>query len=184
MMPTTGDHSFLEATRRELAVFTSDMMGAQRYVDQFGSAGRLRALMRLSRQARLRDLVETSPLPSMLIDPRPGLRIVESNAAYAAATLTTPQRTAGEKLFTVFPDNPATPTADGVSNLFESLHKTAQTGQMHVMGTQRYDVRDANGDFVIRHWHPRNIPIFDDAGQLIYLLHQAQVVEGGDPQQV
>jgi len=178
-MPTTGDQSFLEATRREMAIFASDMMGAQRYVDQFAARSRLQSLLRFSRQRQARDILEITPAPAMLLDPRPGLRIVDSNAAYAAATLTDRQRTSGEKLFQVFPDNPSTPTADGVSNLFESIHKAAQSGTTHVMPLQRYDVRDDNGDFVIRYWRPRNVPIFDERGKLIFVLHQAEMIDEG-----
>jgi hypothetical protein len=39
------------------------------------------------------------------------------------------------------------------------------------MKVQRYDVRDAAGDFAERHWRPINTPIFDDTGRLLYLLH-------------
>lgn len=179
-MPATGDQSFLEATRREMAIFASDMMGAQLHVDQFNARSRVKLLLRFSHQRQAREIVETSSLPSMLLDPRPGLRIVDTNAGYAAATLTDRHRTAGEKLFEVFPDNPSMPTADGVSNLFESIHKAAQAGTTHVMAPQRYDVRDENGDFVIRYWRPRNIPIFDERGRLIYVLHQAEMLEDGN----
>ena len=180
-MAMTGDQSFLEATRREMAIFASDMMGAQRYVDQFAARHRLQTLLRFSRQRQAREILEATTLPSMLLDPRPRLHIIETNAAYAAAPLTDRHRTAGEKLFDVFPDNPSTPTADGVSNLFESIHKAAQSRATHVMPVQRYDVRDESGDFVVRYWRPRNIPIFDERGKLIFVLHQAEMVGIGRP---
>jgi hypothetical protein len=44
------------------------------------------------------------------------------------------------------------------------------------MTLQRYDVRDARGMFVERHWRPSNTPIFAENGQLLYVLHQVQEV--------
>ena len=109
----------------------------------------------------------------MVIDPRPGLHIVDINDAYAAATLTARAKAAGGKLFDVFPDNPDDPDADGVSNLYESIQRAANRGEPHTMMLQRYDVRDAGGQFVRRYWRPVNTPVFDDAGRLVYILHSA-----------
>jgi PAS domain-containing protein len=158
----------LEETRRELALFASDMMGAQSYVGQFRRRG-----SPLTERRLFRDLIEAAPLPYMVIDPRPGLHIVDVNDAYAAATLTGRSQVAGAKLFDVFPDNPADPRADGVSNLYESIQRAAQRGQPHAMTLQRYDVRDAGGAFVERYWRPVNTPVFDEGGRLAYILHFA-----------
>ena len=38
-----------------------------------------------------------------------------------------------------------------------------------------------SGDFVVRYWRPRNIPIFDERGKLIFVLHQAEMVGIGRP---
>jgi PAS domain-containing protein len=164
----------MEATRRELAVLAAEMMGAQVYLGQFGTIHLpARAARRL-----FRDLFEQSPQPYLIVDPRPGLRIVDSNPAYAAATLTNRRRTAGERLFDVFPDNPGVPRADGTSNLYDSLHKAAQTRRRHVMAVQRYDVRDASGNFVRKDWLPVNSPVFDEQGRLVLLLHHVEDVTG------
>lgn len=167
-----GPQALVEATRRELAVFAADMMGAQAYLGQF-------ELLRGQRRL-LRDLVDASEEGYMLIDPRPGLRIVDISPGYAAATMVDSRRTAGEKLFDIFPDNPGMAGAGGVSNLFESLQRAGQSGRVHAMAVQRYDVRDAAGAFVERHWRPSNTPIFDEAGRLIYLLHHATEVAPED----
>lgn len=163
--------SLLEETRRELAIFGSDTLGVQAYLGQFARTG----LTRKERR-KLRDLVESSPLPRMIIDPRAGLHIIDTNDAYAAATLVERGRVAGEKLFEVFPDNPDDLNANGVANLYESLQTAAQSGRPHTMAVQRYDVRDIRGAFVKSYWRPTNIPIYDEAGQLIYLLHHGNPI--------
>jgi hypothetical protein len=37
-------------------------------------------------------------------------------------------------------------------------------------------VRDAQGNFVQRYWRPRNTPIYDENGKLLFLLHEADDV--------
>lgn len=162
--------AMMAETRRELAVFASNMMGAQTFVGQF-EPGRSEAA-RIDRSG-FRNLIEDTSDPFMVIDPRPGLHILDVNDAYAAATLTARDKAAGGKLFDVFPDNPGDVEADGVSNLYESIQKAAQSGRPHVMAIQRYDVRDADGSFVERRWQPINTPVFDERGRLVYILHQA-----------
>ncbi|PDT79611.1 hypothetical protein CO675_02015 [Bradyrhizobium sp. C9] len=122
--------------------------------------------------SRFQREFETAVTPLLLVDPRPGLHIVESNHAYAAATMIDPSKVAGEKMFDVFPDNPDDPLADGVANLFASLRTVAQTGQPHAMAIQRYDVRSPNGGFVERYWQPLNSPVLNEAGDLAFILHR------------
>lgn len=175
VMPALTVQSSLDATRRELSVLASDMMGAQSYLGQFDQ-------VRLSRAERrqMRELIETTDTPYMVIDPRPGLRIIDTTSSFAAATLTDRYRTAGDKLFDAFPDNPDQADADGVSNLYESIQKAAQSGQAHTMAVQRYDVRDEAGLFVTRHWRPINIPILDEGGRLLYILHDAGELDAAE----
>src|SRR6218665_2365954 len=166
-----ADHSFMEEPRRELALFASEMMGAQTHAGQFRRRSVISGLF--GRKRRLRDLIENCPHAFMGIDSRPGLHILDINDAYSEATLTARRTASGEKLFTVFPDNPDTPGADGVSNLYQSLRKVVESGNAHTMGVQRYDVRNDHGCFVRRRWQCRNSPIFDESGRLLYLLHHA-----------
>jgi PAS domain-containing protein len=117
-----------------------------------------------------------SPHPYLLLDPGPGLRIVDVNAAYLTVTFTERDTILGKSLFDVFPDNPDHALADGVNNLYASLKTVAQTGLPHAMAVQRYDIRDASGVFVERHWQPINTPIHDADGKLVLLLHHVEDV--------
>lgn len=170
----------MEAMRRELAIFASDMIGAQAYLGQFGKGGM--APPRLSRADRRRfhDLIGESPLPCLIIDPRPGLHIVDANAAFLAATLMRRDGVVGQKLFHTFPDNPDRPDADGVSNLYEAMKAVAQSGRARTTPILRYDLRDADGIFVERYWRPRITPVFDDAGRLVHLLHHVIAADPGE----
>ena len=134
-----------------------------------------------ARAARIvRNGIERSDQAYLLLHPGPGLHIVDANRAYLDSTLTHGPSIFGERLFDVFPDNPDLPGADGVSNLFCSLSSAAATGRPDVMPIQRYDVRDPGGAFVTRWWRPRNTPVFDEGGKLLYLLHHVREVSIDD----
>src|ERR1019366_3320147 len=104
-----------------------------------------------------------------------GLKIVDVNAAYAAATFIT-RDVVGKSLFEVFPVNPTDALADGVSNLFSPLKIVVETGQPHALLIQRYDIRDHSGEFVERHWQLLNTPIHDKNSHLVFLLHHVEDV--------
>jgi signal transduction histidine kinase len=161
----------LAQSRRRLAIYDSIAEGA--YLNSPPrprlSPGGL-ARNRLAIAEFQRDF-EASSEPYLLLDPRPGLRIVDINDAYGRATMTHRQAIVGEGLFDVFPDNPGDSSADGVSNLHASLSLVVQTGRPHRMAIQRYDIRDGSGLFVERYWQPLNTPIFGEDDELIFLLH-------------
>lgn len=155
--------------RRELALLDVTMGGAQTYPMEFGGLAPGDATL-------LQRSLEKSLLPSLIIDPRAGLHIVDLNDSYQAATLTDRTKVAGQGMFEVFPDNPDLDGADGVANLFESIQIATQTKAPHAMRIQRYDVRDSSGHFITRYWRPENIPILNENGQVAYILHQAEDV--------
>ena len=119
------------------------------------------------------SMLEESPNLVMIIDPSPGLRIVYMNQAFADATLVTREDAVGRELFELYPDNPEEVNADGISKLYSSLRYAVETRKPHHMAEQRYDIRDAQGNFVERYWTPINTPVFDDDGKLVWILHEA-----------
>lgn len=164
----------LRSAQRDLAYLDADHNGIRSRISLRWIAGAFSGAS--ERVAEYWRSVENSPHPYLLLDPGPGLHIVDVNDAYARATMTRRSDVAGRSLFEVFPDNPSDPSADGVNNLFNSLQIAAETGKPHEMAVQRYDVRDAQGNFVERHWRPINSPVHDDDGQLICLLHHVEDV--------
>jgi PAS domain-containing protein len=165
--------ALLLSARRDLALLESTLSGAE------GSpleARRRRHGDARSIRQQFQPEFDASPHPYMLIDPGPGLCIVDINDAYARATFTKRSDVVDRSLFDIFPDNPDDALADGVSNLHASLRTVVKTGQAHAMAVQRYDIRDPDGRFVERHWQPINSPIHDRDGILIYLLHHVEDV--------
>jgi PAS domain-containing protein len=168
----------LKSARRDLAILESTLSGAA------GSpleARRRRHGDAQSIRLQFQPEFDGSSHPYMLLDPAPGLRIVDINDAYAKATFTNRSDVVGRSLFDLFPDNPDDPLADGVSNLYASLRTVVKTGQPHAMAIQRYDIRDPDGQFIERHWQPINSPVHDRDGVLIYILHHVEDVTADVP---
>jgi PAS domain-containing protein len=170
----------LLSAKRDLAILESTLSGAD--VSPLEQRRRRRGDAEAIRQ-QFQPEFEASAHPYMLLDPAPGLRIVDINDAYAQATFTSRSDVVGRSLFDIFPDNPDDDRADGVSNLFASLRTVAETGQPHAMAIQRYDIRDPQGRFTERHWQPINSPLHDRNGVLIYLLHHVEDVTADVPSQ-
>lgn len=165
--------ALLASAKRQLALLNSAASGAD--ATPLGRRRRQHVDAATIRR-QFQPEFDTSPHPYMLLDPGPGLSIVDVNDAYAAATLISRADVVGRSLFEVFPDNPDDPLADGVSNLYGSLRSVGETGRAQAMAIQRYDIRDSDGTFVERHWQPINSPIHDATGQLIFLLHHVEDV--------
>ncbi len=119
-----------------------------------------------------RHAFEATPHPYLLLTPK--LDIAGANDAYLAATMTRRSDILGCALFDVFPDNPATPEADGVRNLSASLARVLSSGQAHRMERQRYDIRRPDGSFEERWWQPLNRPAFNDDGELALIIHHVE----------
>jgi hypothetical protein len=160
----------LMTAERELAVLAARRTGLDLPFVEPLTTKRTRDLEIYLQRFRV-ELVPSQRL-LLLVEPGPGLPILEATEAYAAATMVTRADLAGRNLFEVFPDNPADPNADGVANLYASLRTAASTGTAHRMAIQKYDVRDAAGVFQERYWQPVNNPVLDSERHLIALLHE------------
>src|SRR3546814_6515031 len=96
----------IRSIQRERALLNAAALGVQRYPIEFGSlASRDRILFH--------RLTETAVEPTMIIDPRAGIRILDVNDAHTAITYTARHKVAGERLFDVFPHNTALPEPTG-----------------------------------------------------------------------
>ncbi|MGW2201460.1 PP2C family protein-serine/threonine phosphatase [Streptomyces sp. NPDC001774] len=123
-----------------------------------------------------RALFTATPSPYLVLSPE--LVIVDVNEAYLRATGRSREDLLGQPLFEAFPDNPADPTADGVSNLGASLGRVLATGQTDIMALQKYDIPVAGrpGVFEERWWSPVNAPVTRPDGQVALIIHRVEDV--------
>jgi len=116
--------------------------------------------------------VALSPLLVLTTD----FTIVEVNRAYLTATRTG-RDIVGRPVFSVFPDNPDDPSADGVANLRRSLETVVASGRTDTMALQRYDIPTGEeGTFAERYWSPVNTPVLDADGQVTHIIHRVEDV--------
>ena len=120
------------------------------------------------------DLFQIIPAPCLILDiDAPRFTILDVNEFYLAATGSKRVDLIGNALFKVFPDNPDDMITDGVANLKRSLNTVIESGLLHQMKIQKYDIPDVNSKrFITKFWQPINTPIFDQNGQLIAIIHK------------
>ncbi|MCO5951099.1 ATP-binding protein [Mucilaginibacter flavidus] len=120
--------------------------------------------------------LETAPNIYLILSP--DLYILTASNLYLEATHTKRDSIRGKHIFEAFPDNPDYPDADGVQNINASLQKVLLTKKPHNMHIQRYDVPDINnpGRFIQRYWDPSHMPVFDDNGDINYIIQLANNV--------
>lgn len=125
--------------------------------------------------ADFQALFEASPTPFLVVAP-PDWTIVAANDARLKVTGTRREDQIGRRLFDVFPDDPADPTADGVRNLTASLNRVVATRATDVMAVQRYSVRRPDGRFDERWWSPVNTPVLDRDENVALIIHRVEDV--------
>ena len=125
-------------------------------------------------------LFEAAPgLYLVLLPDAPKYTIVAVSDAYMRATLTTREDILGRGLFDVFPDNPADPTATGVTELRASLGRVLTTRVPDAMTVQKYDIRrpvESGGALEERWWNLKNSPVFGRRGEVAYIIHAVEDV--------
>ncbi|GAA4962152.1 SpoIIE family protein phosphatase [Kineococcus glutinatus] len=114
---------------------------------------------------------DEAPAPFLLLTP--DFVIVHANRARLEATATTLEDTVGRNLFDVFPAAPDDPAAEGIRMLRESLERVRDTGRPDLMPVTKYDIPMPDGGYVERYWSPRNVPVLDERGRVVLLLHRS-----------
>lgn len=130
----------IRSIQRELALLNAAALGVQRYPIEFG------ALSSCDRSLFQR-LTETSTQPTMIIDPRAGMRILDVNDVHTAITYTERSRVAEKgsltsfRIIRILRMQPASQAC-----LIPSASRHRGRRQ-HAMKAQRYDLRGSDGRF-------------------------------------
>lgn len=80
----------------------------------------------------------------------------------------------GKPLFEAHPGNPTDPSDNGVTNLRSSLDHVLRYKEIHELPIQRYDLPDKQGGFSEKYWRASNRPVFNDEGDVAYVIHTAE----------
>jgi PAS domain S-box-containing protein len=82
----------------------------------------------------------------------------------------------GQLIVEAFPDNPDDPDANGTKVLQSSLERVLRERTGHTLPIQRYDIRNADGEWEVRYWRPLNEPVLDSHGEVTYIIHGVEDV--------
>lgn len=129
--------------------------------------------------ASFERIFKKSPNAYMLLDR--GLRFVAANQAYLDLTRSKREHIIGRNIFDVFPDGPDDSSKNSGALLRASFERVFQTGEPDVLAWMPYRLpTKAGGESrgVERHWSATHTPIFDDQGQVRFLLqHTVDISE-------
>ncbi|KAB1985909.1 PP2C family protein-serine/threonine phosphatase [Streptomyces triticiradicis] len=117
-------------------------------------------------------------LPGMVALLTPEMVFVDANEDYLSNSGRSREQLVGHYLFDVFPDRPGDPASTGMRNLEASLRRVVESGERDSMALQRYDVEslDRPGVWEERYWSPVNVPVLDENGAVVLVVHRVEEV--------
>ena len=124
-------------------------------------------------------IFEAVPNLHLILAPDPDFTILAASNAQLRATNTRREESIGRPVFDVFRKNPDDPTEFGTGVLRASLERVLRTRSQDRMEITKYDIPrpiSEGGGFEVRYWQPINVPVFDDHGEVLYIIHQVEDV--------
>lgn len=114
-----------------------------------------------------------SPVPKLILEAKaPDYYIIDVNDSYLKATNTTKEDLIGKSVFAAFPANPSDSDSKNIERTIFSFDQAIQTKQSHTMSNYRYDIPIAGtSEFEERYWTSSNIPVTNESGEVIFLIH-------------
>jgi PAS domain S-box-containing protein len=113
-----------------------------------------------------------SPNPYLLL--APDFTIAGMNEAYLRATMREREELMGRSVFEAFPSDPGDPEGAASAQLRASLERAVRDGVPDHLPLIRYDIPRPNGrGFEERYWSATNMPLFDETGELVFVLQHA-----------
>ena len=124
-------------------------------------------------------IFEAVPNLHLILAPDQDFTILAASDAQLRATHTRREESVGRPVFDVFRKNPDDPTEFGTGVLRDSLERVLRSRAPDRMAITRYDIpRPAaqGGGFELRYWRPLNVPVLDQRGEVLYIIHQVEDV--------
>jgi len=127
--------------------------------------------------AELSKIFDSLPTPYLLIKADRDFTLVDANNVYCKNTNTIRKEIIGLPLFFVFPENPEEADSTGKSTLRSSFLHVIKKKIKHEMPVIKYDIPIRNMDtFEERYWQFINYPVFDNNGNVEFIINAPQDV--------
>ncbi len=106
----------------------------------------------------------------------PKFSFVEVNTAHSAMTGVSRENMLGRSFFEVFPDVSERFKTTGYSELAEAFRTVIRTKKPYVLSVFRYDIADADGNFIERYWRQAHYPLMAKDDTVQYILQSSHDV--------
>jgi signal transduction histidine kinase/CheY-like chemotaxis protein len=126
-----------------------------------------------------RCLLEASPEVSVVVATDSRLTILAASDAFLETTMKSREELVGHALFDIFPEHPDDPSATEIGGVRAAMIEAIETNETTEVGPYRFDLRrpdEHGGGYDERYWKQRNVPICDESGEVVYLIHRAEDV--------
>ncbi len=121
-----------------------------------------------------RNIFQKSPVLLSVLDAN--LTIVASSDSYLEIMGRSPEDLYGLNVYDAFPSDSETTESPLTTDLRQSLEHALRTGKPDWMAVRRHALEqstDAGDEAEIHYWSPVNAPIYDENGELIYVIQIA-----------
>ena len=117
-----------------------------------------------------KNIFKNLPFPCLLLEKKKDVFIIkEANPFYLKITNRIGEKLNGKLIEEVFPENPF---SLGLKEVQESFKIAYTTREVHKIESIRYDLYDRQtGIYELKYWEIENIPIFDEAKNIEYILN-------------
>lgn len=120
--------------------------------------------------------IETD-LPAIILDPRPGLKILFVNESFTTETGVSRARLLGRPVYDAFPGNPEASESECISNTFDSIRRTTSLKEPQILTHQRYDIRSSDGVFMECYWRMEFHPLLGKNEQVEFIKMVAAKIQ-------
>jgi PAS domain-containing protein len=116
-------------------------------------------------------------LPTIILDPGPGLKILFVNKAFTTETGLSRARLLGRPIYDAFPENPEALESECISHTFDSIHRTTNLKEPQILTHQRYDIGNSDGVFIECYWRMEFQPLLGTNEQVEFIKMVAAKIQ-------
>ncbi|MEJ7646211.1 MAG: ATP-binding protein [Chryseolinea sp.] len=117
---------------------------------------------------------ETTPGVNVIVLPdAPTFTLVAASNDFLSLTGLRKEDILHRGLFVCLPQNPNDGISTREQNIKGSFESVIKNKLSHELPSQRYDIRDSHGNFLLRYWKYKSFPLLDINGDVAYIVHNA-----------
>lgn len=108
-------------------------------------------------------------LPTIILDPRPGLKILFINKAFTRETGLSRGKLLGRPVYDAFPENPKALEYECITNTFDAVNHVSRLKTPQTLTHQRYDFCNSKGIFTECYWRMEFRPLLGSNDEVVFI---------------